>query len=669
MRRHPLLLAIVFVFIGLHLSNAQEEDPYISIDIPSQNMLKFNRFLINPTFSTVKETKSYFNLFHRSEWDNSNKTYLGSYSGRINDRTGLGLSVYHQKFGVISNFGLMGNYTYGVRLSENVNMHLGVNLSYYNSGFDRSEAQTVDIDPIIQELNGNSLLSVQPGFNLAIGNFDVGIYAENLVDFNLNTGESVTEFNEKTFSGHLMYTREIANGTGLMKDGRYSILARARMRGDDDISPSASFILDLPVGWFQTGYDDYYGASAGVGFNISKRISIGYVYEKGLKNPISNFGSTHEINFAYSFQPHLTDNMVLQEEEDNVLLEEKLASLAENEELEEGDTIVVENDTVIVYKSDETAIADLIEKKRDAILGSRDTTLEKKIIANKDRKRQYVEKYMDQIAEKAKKNPQYQQQIAELKEELDIADQPETLVAETNPANIPSTGTGIKKRSYTKTESKPVIYNKTNKDNKYLVIANVFKDRENSARFIEQMQSKGMNARSFSKNGLHYVYLDEYSNWTDASVASENGLNGRYNDKTWVLRQQIDNSNNQYGGARDRWTNAGLMECTKENIERLNSITFKGFRGHQALQKMLDDKMKNGYYLIANVFSEHKNASRFIDQLRSMGIEAHYFVNPNNNYSYVYLNQDISLQSAKTLYNQNKDKEYAFDLWIMHVKT
>ncbi|WP_082436181.1 PorP/SprF family type IX secretion system membrane protein [Zhouia amylolytica] len=674
MRRSPLLLGIVMMFLGLHFVNAQEEDPYISIDIPSQNMLKFNRFLINPTFSTVKETKSYFNLYHRNEWDNSNKTYLGSYSGRINDRMGLGLSVYHQKFGVISNFGLMGNYTYGVRLSETVNMHMGVNLSYYNSGFDQSEAQTVDVDPIIQELSGNSLISVQPGINISIGNFDFGVYAENLVDFNLDTGDALTEFGEKTFSGHLMYTRNIANGTGLMKNGRYSVLTRARKRGDENISPSASFILDLPAGWFQTGYDDYYGGSVGVGFNISNRISIGYVYEKGLKNPISNFGSTHEINFAYSFQPHLTDDMVQNEEDEDAELEEKLAALTESQELEEGDTVVVENDTIIVYKNDEMAIASLIEKEQDAIMRSRDTTLEKKIMASEDRKRQYVEKYMGELAEKAQQNPQTQQQVAQLKDEMGIEDQPETAIAvanDTKPVvtrkednNIAGTNNAASKAPVRKS------YNKNNKNSRYLVIANVFKEQKNLDGFMNEMRSQGINAKTFSKNGLHYVYLDEYRNWGEAAVASNNGLNGQYNNDTWVMRERVNGyESGKYGGARDGWTNAGLLECTKEDIERLNATSFSGFRGNAGMQKMLDDKMQKGYYLIANVFSDQNNASKFIDQLKSMGIDARYFINPNNNYSYVYLNADTTWQSAKALYNQNKNKEHAFDLWIMHVKT
>ena len=92
---------IFFFLIALTLTNvgAQEENPYLNYEVPSQNLLKYNRFLINPTFSTVREDKSYINFLHRNQSANfadNNQNYFLSYSGRVNDRTGLGLSVYQQ---------------------------------------------------------------------------------------------------------------------------------------------------------------------------------------------------------------------------------------------------------------------------------------------------------------------------------------------------------------------------------------------------------------------------------------------------------------------------------------------------------------------------------------------------------------------------------------------
>ncbi|WP_373019232.1 PorP/SprF family type IX secretion system membrane protein, partial [Muriicola sp.] len=157
-----LLLVCALSFLG---ARAQEENPFITYDVPSQNLLKFNRFLINPTFSTVREDKSYINLLHRNQsvtFDDNNQTYFLSYSGRMNDRTGLGLSLYTQREGIISNYGVLANYAYGVKLNDKSNFTFGANVSYYNSGFDRNRANPVEDDPILNGFQEVSLLSFQP---------------------------------------------------------------------------------------------------------------------------------------------------------------------------------------------------------------------------------------------------------------------------------------------------------------------------------------------------------------------------------------------------------------------------------------------------------------------------------------------------------------------------
>ena len=131
----------------------------------------------------------------------------------------------------------------------------------------------------------------------------------------------------KTFSGHLQYTHTFENQSGIIEGGRLMPLARARVVGDQEFILGGNLILDLPkIGWLQGGYDSFYGASAGLGFNLNRRLSIGYTMEKGLSNTFDNLGLTHEISFAYSFTPNLT--------EDRVMLEEGAAALALSEDEE-----------------------------------------------------------------------------------------------------------------------------------------------------------------------------------------------------------------------------------------------------------------------------------------------------------------------------------------------
>jgi hypothetical protein len=78
---------------------------------------------------------------------------------------------------------------------------------------------------------------------------------------------------------------------------------------------------------------------------------------------------------------------------------------------------------------------------------------------------------------------------------------------------------------------------------------------------------------------------------------------------------------------------------------------------------------QRGFYVIANVFAVHKNATRFVAKLRSLGIDANFFINPKNNYRYVFVSKNDSWTNALNLYYSNVNGKYYGDTWIMLVNT
>lgn len=79
------------------------------------------------------------------------------------------------------------------------------------------------------------------------------------------------------------------------------------------------------------------------------------------------------------------------------------------------------------------------------------------------------------------------------------------------------------------------------------------------------------------------------------------------------------------------------------------------------------DSEEKGYYLIANVFKIPKNAERFLKKLKEKGIEADYFINPINNYRYVYVSKHETWNEAQQKYFSNLNEVYFDPLWIMTV--
>ena len=727
--KHILALSLI-AFLSFTTVFAQESDPILPLKVAPQNLMKFNRFLINPTFTTVREDNSYINFLHRNQsfqFDNNDQTYFVSYSGRMGDRNGLGLSLYSQQKGLVSNIGIMANYAYGIKLSDKSNFTFGANLAYYNTGFDRNRASQLDPnDPLLNGTIDSNVLSFQPGFNLSYGQFDFGLYAENLFDYNIKTSEQLTDFADKTYSGHLQYTHQFKNGSGIMENSRLMPLARVRMNAQDgplsedqqDLSFGGSLILDLPkLGWVQGGYDSFYGASAGAGFNLNKRLSLGYTMEKGFGTDLNNLGVTHEISFAYSFTPNLTEDRVMLEEPEEQLVDtEEITQddLATNDELEELKKRLAENDEVL---------AELMFRQ-DSLEASREKDLERRfemvmrMVRNETNgQRPDLEKRAEQLflsgqdsetavatnnrlietpAEnntvntnsEAKQrllannnsntNSTSQSSRNQVVKQPKSRDNSNTILASNNtvkttqPAAIAQDNTS--QTNYTQPVNRDAIKSAKFKNIKgtedgYYLIANVYKGGKYMNQFMNKLSDKGFSSGYINNtnNGLKYVYVERYDTWQEAADAYKTNVGGTYDDALWIMN--IDNryTNEAYANNVDQLE----RKATKYNVNALenNTIVKDKVTATDVKTKSVNlNGVGQGYYIIANVFANPTNARKFVKLLNSYGLNASYFVNPENNWRYVYLKRHESWNNALISYYSKINDSYDDKMWIMRVQ-
>ena len=716
MLKKSVLYLLLFMFAAMKVSG-QEDNPFVAYDVPAQNLLKYNRFLINPTFSTVREDKSYINLLHRNQsvqFDDNNQNYFLSYSGRISDKTGLGLSLYSQREGTLSNFGVLANYAYGIKLNDKSNFTFGANVSYYQSGFDQSRASTVEEDPFLAGLQDQNLLSFQPGFNLSYGKFDVGVFAENLFDYNIKTSESLTEFKDKTFSGHLQYTHQFENQAGILEEGRLMPLARVRKVGEEDVTLGGSLILDLPkLGWIQAGYDSFYGAAAGVGFNLNRRISLGYTMEKGLSNNFDNFGLTHEISFAYSFSPNLTeDRVMLEDDYEDDLVENDLEpeNIATNEEIEELKQKLAQNDAII----------EELMFRQDSLESSRQTDLERRfemvmrMVRNEtngdrpDLEERAKELFMDNDSRTGiassenpsntgaasalvnNNNQKQQDRVVVANDRSNITiDKQDDAESNTTQYNLVDTNAddlvqpkdavvANRPRKIVKPVSQPEVVQDGVKSRRfknlpdvtdgYYVVANVYKGGKYMDNFLNTLNDKGINADYIDNpnNGLKYVYLQRYDTFKDAVAAHDSNLNGMYDGAMWIMNVENKYTNEAYASN----VNKIKEKSSKYDSDVLttNVVVKDNVASTETEPKSyVIDGAGSGYYLIANVFANPNNAKRFVELLNSFGLSASYFINPKNNYRYVYLKKHDSWTNALISYYSKLNDAYNDKMWIMRV--
>ena len=296
----------VFIILSLFLCVLQQlqaqEDGVVSYRLPVRNSLKFNRYLINPAFSFVREQSSYISFYTKKQWvqfDDAPQTYLFGYSGRIAENQGAAIGLFQQNYGVLSTFGGVVNFAHNVMLQEDNNLTFGLNLGFYKSGINKGRVITNYDDPSLNNIPNNSLISINPGINYGTAFLDFGVSVNNLVLYNLKTSKIVQDDPERSIEAHIMHTGYL-DTYGFFDKSKFSALIKTDLK-KDKTEVSGLVLFAVPSGiWAQAGYNSVYGMSAGLGVNISPKISIEYNFEKGTGN-LSNFGASHEIVFAYKF--------------------------------------------------------------------------------------------------------------------------------------------------------------------------------------------------------------------------------------------------------------------------------------------------------------------------------------------------------------------------------
>jgi len=298
-----LVLVLILYFCVTQMFFAQEENGVVSLSIPVRNSLTFNRYAISPTFSFVREQNKYISMYNKREWvqfEDAPITYLASYTGRFAENIGAGFGMFQQDYGILTTFGGVINFAYNARLARESNLTFGLNIGAYKSGLNTGNVVGNFDDPSLSNIPENFLMTINPGINYGLAFLDFGVSVNNLVVYNFESSTLVKNNPERGIQAHLMYTGYMYN-KGFFDESKFSGLIRSEFRKDQTIV-SAIAMLTIPKGiWAQAGYNTVYGASGGIGLNITSQFAIEYNFETTMGD-LSEFGPSHDITLAYRFK-------------------------------------------------------------------------------------------------------------------------------------------------------------------------------------------------------------------------------------------------------------------------------------------------------------------------------------------------------------------------------
>ena len=639
----PIFLVLLFSLYGFGQEGGQA-GPVLSFDVPSQNLLRYNRYLVHPAFSTLGPVNTYISFHHRNQWadyDNSFEVSMGSFSGKINERTGFAIGLFQQKYGVLSNFGVMANYAYGVQIADNSVLALGVNMVYYRSGINWGSVFISDPgDPALQNTENNSLIAFHPGLNLTLGSFNMGIYAENLVNFNLTDYKSYIYGNSgKILWGHVMYTLKMEMLEGSFEDGEMTTMIRARKAGED-FYPSASLMLNFPkIGWLQVGYDDFYGAAAGIGFNLTRHLSLGYTIEKGLSEVITNFGITHEFGLAYTFtpadntpryysygrrkrpvttpRPKLTPEpeqggavVPTRGEKNEVVVNESIEKAAispegvpatgdgkkAGEEKAEEEKKQGQSAPGLQKLGDTRLTAERRKQMQDSIARvQKRTALGRQLLGNTHLTAERMQEIQDSIDRAGKRE---EKQLGLASQETD--EEPGVTVAEEKSVPVVQEQApdiddllfeAAAKQENIRTQTATLM----DVEDGYYIIANVFKNEANLQKYIQTLKDKGWKAGHFKNpaNDLNYVFVKKYDSWEEAINRRKQHARELNNSGVWVFR--VKNANTQLARLESQLKLEADLLAEKVPQTRDSVLRRKNARGLPLAVGEIKSGVKNTY--------------------------------------------------------------------------
>jgi len=555
-RKNYLILSICLL-LGLSGSFGQENLTEISVNSTFHNQLFFNRFLINPTFSLVRENKSYINILHRNQYasfeDNAQNYYLG-FSNKMNDHTALGIGVYGQWSGIMQEFGFNANYANSIRLGEKTSLTFGTNVSYMSGGLDQDRIVTPEDDPTLVESRRENRLGIHPGIALSVGQFDFGLYAKDLVEYNQTANELVTGFAAENLKVSVQYSHLFAAAGGFLEDARMMPLVQVGKNAEGGFNYIGSILFDLPsYGWLQSTYDQTYGLSFGIGFNLSKQLSIGYLMEKNISDQSANLGWNHELSLAYTFKEDLSSpdglfgstdskdaqiDMIVRNYEEQIadLKKEQQRNQKRNNKSEE--TAVLAAAAVSNAQQDANSLAmenrmilDELIWRQDSIENARTAMYEKQFETIVRLMRNEIDvKTKDRFNRLTGVN--YETATASIDDNIYIPKKKATPAVKKDSKKLPE-----------RKEFKEIPIRNQNRsdiigvDSGYYLIVNVYSNKRYLKAFVNKLNNEGLNARQFynRKNGLYYVYLADFSTKDDARLAMTSHLDGDYQDEKWIL--------------------------------------------------------------------------------------------------------------------------------------
>lgn len=278
----------------------------IAQQLPQFTSYQLNPFSYNPAFAGVDGTTQ-MNALIRNQWSGVNEApetnVLNAYGLLHNDKMAIGGTAFKDAAGPDSRVGLSASYAYHLKLSEKMNLSLGLSLGLLQYRLDHTVIIPFDDgDPIF---NSGILSSVVPtasfGAYLQAQDFYVSFAAPQLLTSSFKVTDDLD--NDLLFGG---LTNHFFLGGGYMKE----------LNNDFDLEPSILLMYAQPAPisvniMTKVTYKDYIWSAVSyrlgdalslfVGYDINDQFYIAYGHDFVTSELSSATSGSNEFKLGFRF--------------------------------------------------------------------------------------------------------------------------------------------------------------------------------------------------------------------------------------------------------------------------------------------------------------------------------------------------------------------------------
>tara|TARA_B100001758_G_C18379810_1_gene596543 strand:+ start:239 stop:1204 length:966 start_codon:yes stop_codon:yes gene_type:complete len=257
----------------------------------------------NPAYVGVTD-KYFIKMSHSSQWlgfEGASHTEVFDFQMKFeNQINALGLSIINDEFGAVRNLNIELNYGFHTKLSQDLDLVLGLKAGYNHLGVDYNQLNIFDptesiyLDADLSE----PLPIVGAGFYIADERFWFSASAPNFITNNIKDSNNVNIFRKRTHtylsSGYIFYLND-------------SFDLRTQLLGQIVKGAPVGYMLDIALEYEQSfmfgihsNPNSFMGINLGIDIAGNGRLTYGYNFSF---NEISEYSNgNHFISFSYYFE-------------------------------------------------------------------------------------------------------------------------------------------------------------------------------------------------------------------------------------------------------------------------------------------------------------------------------------------------------------------------------